>query len=139
MRKLQFVKAKLKEWNKASFGELNERKKSILIDLANFDTLEQEGGLSPELLVQRALRKGELEELILREEIHWRQKVRVKWVKEGDCNSNFFHKVANGRRNRKYIKALENERSLVFNNSENIKEEILRYFEKLYTSPSEES
>ena len=27
MRKLQFVKAKLKEWNKASFGELNERKK----------------------------------------------------------------------------------------------------------------
>ncbi|RVW43484.1 hypothetical protein CK203_095330 [Vitis vinifera] len=84
MRKLQFVKAKLKEWNKASFGELNERKKSILIDLANFDTLEQEGGLSPELLVQRALRKGELEELILREEIHWRQKVRVKWVKEGD-------------------------------------------------------
>ena len=69
-------------------------------DLANFDTLEQEGGLSLELLVQRALRKGELEELILREEIHWRQKARVKWVKEGDCNSKFFHKVANGRRNR---------------------------------------
>ena len=138
MRKLLFVKAKLKEWNKASFGELNERKKSILFDLANFDTMEQEGGLSPELLVQRALRKGELEELILREEIHWRQKARVKWVKEGDCNSNFFHKVANGRRNRKYIKVLENERGLVLNNSESIKEEIL-YFEKLYSSPSRES
>ena len=27
MRKLQFVKAKLKYWNKVSFGELNERKK----------------------------------------------------------------------------------------------------------------
>ena len=51
MRKLQFVKAKLKEWNKASFGELNERKKSILIELANFDTMEQEGGLTSELLV----------------------------------------------------------------------------------------
>ena len=69
MRKLQFVKAKLKEWNKASFGELNERKKSILFELANFDTIEQERGLTSELLVQRALRKGELEELILREEI----------------------------------------------------------------------
>ncbi|RVW16207.1 Transposon TX1 uncharacterized 149 kDa protein [Vitis vinifera] len=138
MRKLQFVKAKLKEWNKDSFGELNERKKSILSDLANFDTLEQEGGLSPKLLVQRALRKGELEELILREEIHWRKKARVKWVKEGDCNSNFFHKVANGRRNRKFIKVLENERALMLNNSESIKEEILRYFEKLYASPSEE-
>ncbi|RVW60289.1 hypothetical protein CK203_084077 [Vitis vinifera] len=67
MRKLQFVKAKLKEWNKASVGELSKRKKDILSVLANFDSLEQEGGLSYELLVQRALRKGELEELILRE------------------------------------------------------------------------
>ena len=51
MRQLQFVKAKLKAWNKASFGELNERKKSILFDLTNFDTMEQEGGLTSELLV----------------------------------------------------------------------------------------
>ena len=84
-----------------------KRKKSILKDLANFDAIEQDGGLTSELLDQRALRKGELEELILREEIHWRQKVRVKGVQEGDCNSKFFHKVANGRRNRKYIKTLE--------------------------------
>ena len=95
--KLQYVKAKLKEWNKVSFGELNERKKSILNEIANFDAIEQVGGLTSKLLVQRALRKGELEELILREKIHWRQKVRVKWVKEGDCNSKFFHKVANDR------------------------------------------
>ena len=139
MRKLQFVKAKLKEWNKVSFGELNERKKSILNEIANFDAIEQVGGLIYELLVQRALRKWELEELILREETHWRQKARVKWVKERDCNSKFFHKVANGKRNRKYIKVLENEKGLVLNNSKSIKEETLRYFEKLYSSPSGES
>ncbi|KAJ9700981.1 hypothetical protein PVL29_006352 [Vitis rotundifolia] len=98
MRRLEYVKAKLKEWNKFSFGELKEKKKSILNDLANFDGIEQEGGLNPDLLSQRASRKGELEELILREEIHWRQKAKVKWVKEGDCNSKFYHKVANGRR-----------------------------------------
>ncbi|KAJ9691309.1 hypothetical protein PVL29_013479 [Vitis rotundifolia] len=135
MRRLQFVKAKLKEWNKASFEELNERKKSILNDLVIFDAIEQEGGLTPDLLVQRALRKGELEELILREETFWRQKARVKWVKEGDCNSKFFHKVANGRRNRKFIKVLENERGVVLNKAESITEEILLYFEKLYASP----
>ncbi|RVW47111.1 hypothetical protein CK203_105487 [Vitis vinifera] len=83
-----------------------------------------EGGLNPDLLSQRASRKGELEELILREEIHWRQKAKVKWVKEGDCNSKFYHKVANGRRNRKYIKELENERGLVLKNAESITEEI---------------
>ena len=78
MRKLQFVKSKLKEWNKESFGVLKERKKSILSDIANIDAVEQEGVLSSELSAQRALRKGELEELILREEVHWRQKGRVK-------------------------------------------------------------
>ncbi|RVW98405.1 Transposon TX1 uncharacterized 149 kDa protein [Vitis vinifera] len=77
MRKLQFVKTNLKEWNKVSFGVLNERKKNILNEIANFDAIEQEGGLTSELLVQRALRKGELEELISREEIHWRQKVKL--------------------------------------------------------------
>ena len=70
MRRLQFVKANLKEWNKVSFGELNERKKNILNGLANLDAIEQVGGLTSNLLVQRALRKGELEELMLREEIH---------------------------------------------------------------------
>ena len=78
MKKLQFVKAKLKEWNKVSFRELNKRKKSILNEIANFDAIEQVGGLTFKLLVQRALRKRELEELILREKIHRRQKARVK-------------------------------------------------------------
>ncbi|RVW33251.1 hypothetical protein CK203_105678 [Vitis vinifera] len=43
------------------------------------------------------------------------------------------------RQNRKFIKVLENERGLVLNNSESIKEETLKYFEKLYASPSGES
>ena len=63
----------------------------------------------------------------------------MKWAKEGDCNSKFFHKMANGRQNRKFIKVLENERGLVLNNSESITEEILFYFEKLYSSPPGES
>ena len=47
--------------------------------------------------------------------------------------------MANGRQNKKFIKVLENERGLVLNNSESIKEETLKYFEKLYASPSGES
>ena len=78
MRKLQFFKSKLKKWNKESFGELKERKKRILNDIVNIDVVEQEGNLSPELTTQRALTKKELEELLLREEVHWRQKARVK-------------------------------------------------------------
>ena len=58
----------------------------------------------------------------------------MKWVKDGDYNSKFFHKVANGRRNRNFIKYLENERGLMLDNSESITEEILLYFKKPYSS-----
>ena len=47
--------------------------------------------------------------------------------------------MANGRRNRNFIKFLENERGLVLDNSESITEEILLYFKKLYSSPPRES
>ena len=47
--------------------------------------------------------------------------------------------MANDRRNRKFIKVLENERGLVLNNAESITEEILLYFEKLYSGPIRES
>lgn len=47
--------------------------------------------------------------------------------------------MANGRRNRNFLKFLENERGLVLDNSESITEEILLYFKKLYSSPPRES
>ncbi|KAJ9705647.1 hypothetical protein PVL29_003625 [Vitis rotundifolia] len=139
MRKLQFVKAKLKDWNKNTFGMLKERKKTILDEITNIDVIEQEGVLSSDLSALRVVRKGELEEIILREEIHWRQKAKIKWVKDGNCNSKLFHKVANGRRNRNFIKLLENERGLVLDKPESITEEILLYFKKLYSNPHGES
>ena len=37
--------------------------------------------MTPEQLALRALRKGEVEKLLLKEEVYWRQKSRVQWTK----------------------------------------------------------
>ena len=41
------------------------------------------------------------------EEIFWRQKFRALFVKEGDNNTRFFHRLANSHRNANLIKWIE--------------------------------
>ncbi|RVX13392.1 Transposon TX1 uncharacterized 149 kDa protein [Vitis vinifera] len=139
MRKLKFIKSKLKEWNTRVFGDLRERKKHILTDLGRIDRIEQEGNLNSDLVSERTLRRKELEDLVLKEEVQWRQKSRVKWIKEGDCNSKFFHRVATGRRSRKFIKSMMSERGETLNNIEVISEEIVNFFRNLYSKPEGDS
>ncbi|RVX16773.1 LINE-1 retrotransposable element ORF2 protein [Vitis vinifera] len=139
MRKLKFIKSKLKEWNIVVFGDLRERKNHILTDLGRIDRIEQERNLNLDLVSERTLRRKELEDLLLKEEVQWRQKSRVKWIKEEDCNSKFFHRVATGRRSRKFIKSLISERGKTLNNIEIISEEIVNFFRNLYSKPEGDS
>lgn len=39
-----------------------------------------------------------LESILRYEEKFWRQKTKLKWIKDGDGDMKFFHKVANGRK-----------------------------------------
>lgn len=45
----------------------------------------------------------EMVSILKQEEIYWKQRARVTWLKEGDENTNYFHSVANGCRNRNFI------------------------------------
>lgn len=41
---------------------------------------------------------GDMDVILRREEIHWKQKAKCKWLKEGDNNTKIFHKVACGKK-----------------------------------------
>lgn len=62
----------------------------------------------------------------------WKQKAKVKHVNLVDTNLSYFHKVANGKRNRKYLKEIKTQNGTTISGEENIMKEkredfILRY------------
>ncbi|VVA31869.1 Hypothetical predicted protein, partial [Prunus dulcis] len=59
---------------------------------------------------------------------------KVKWAREGDGNTKFFHKVANGVRKRNYIDKLEVEDLGVIEVEANIEREVIRFFKGLFSS-----
>jgi hypothetical protein len=44
-----------------------------------------------QILAEEVKIKQKLEEIYAQEEILWRQKSQIQWLKEGERNSNFFH------------------------------------------------
>lgn len=78
--------------------------------------------------------KPELVEVITKKNVSWRQKAKVRWAKDGDCNSAFFHIWANGRKSKNLIEYLENERGTKVKGEKEIEKEILTFFAS-YTVP----
>ncbi len=83
--------------------------------------------------VERALRpllKGRYEEICLQEEIKWKQRSRLQWLRAGDVNTRFFHLRACSRRSRNYLTRLSDV-SFFFTNHSLIVNLLLSFFKDL--------
>ena len=67
-------------------------------------------------------------------EISWRQKSRETWLKEGDKNTGFFHRMANSKRKRNCLTKIKIN-GLWLSEEQEIKRGVVRAYQNLLSDP----
>jgi exonuclease III len=130
--KLKVLKEDIKKWNRESFGDVHIKKLELMRDLQDLEAKENQGLFTGEDRVHRLNTQSELEKTLLLDEVSWRQKSRVQWLKEGDKNTKFFHRTANANRRNNCIESMTNG-ELKWETQDEIREGIVAFYKDLYS------
>jgi len=100
--KLKKFKQYFKGWGFNLQGERKKRKQMIQTEIYNMEIEEENGPLSSSQLMRRADLKCELLSILEEEELYWFKRSHETWLHKGDNNTEYFHRIANGRKRKKY-------------------------------------
>lgn len=78
-----------------------------------------------------------LDELLLREEIMWKQRSRMAWLREGDRNTRYFHRKAMWRQKKNTVSKNRDESGSWVNDSDKMKAMAAQFFMDLYREDPE--
>ncbi|KAH1202923.1 putative ribonuclease H protein [Glycine max] len=128
--KLKILKARLKLWSKENAADMCNKMKQIQQEL---NDLENSMPSQPSVQQVQLLKKlqAELWEKANLYESTLRQKSRSRWIKKGDNNTNYFHKLINHSRRRNNLRGLTIDNSWV-EDPNLIKAEILQHFQRRF-------
>lgn len=121
----------MKEWSKDNKGNWKQRKEDILNQIANWENIQDNSPLTDDEMLQKANLAMEFEELAKNEEIAWRQRSRVQWLKQGDKNTKFFHRIATSHWRFNSMEQLEVDGDIV-KDPALIKEVVQNFYMNLY-------
>lgn len=129
--KVEACRLRLKTWSKLSFSNirwlLTQKKK---MELEKTKLLSMAGMNHEQVRVLR----GEVYELIVKEDRLWHQRSWVEWLKIGVMNTSYFHSQATQWNKRNFISKLILEDSSVVEENKQIGETLLEYFKNIFTS-----
>ena len=78
--------------------------------------------------------KADIEHLASLEEISWRQKSKALFIKEGDNNTRFFHRLANSHRRTNQIRGMEVE-GVLYEDDRDVQAQVVEFYKNLYQEP----
>ena len=129
--KLKALMADLKLWNSLEFGDVSLKLQGVLQAIQRLEVIAENRDLTEEEKTEKKNLKIEWEKNSLLEEISWRQKSRVTWLREGDKNTKYFHSVANSHRRNNSIRQIDIDGNLS-TSQDAIKNHICSFYRNLY-------
>lgn len=88
--RLKHMKVKLKQWNKMEFGNIFQLKKELEQKMEALQQKMISEGYSEDIKEEEMKLLMKWEERCKQEEILWRQKSRLLWLRKGEKNTKFF-------------------------------------------------
>ncbi|KAG8363667.1 hypothetical protein BUALT_Bualt19G0046300 [Buddleja alternifolia] len=128
--KIKTTRFALRRWNRSKFGHC-QRNISLLQNLIS--SIQSREPTIENRHMEDAL-VGDLNELLMREEIMWRQRAKQKWLKDGDANTRFFHLSTIIHRRYNTIHSLKNSSGSFVHSWFDIGTLFHSYFKDLFTS-----
>lgn len=80
--------------------------------------------------------REELGDLLIQEEVFWRQRAKIFWLKEGDINTRFFHQMCSSRKRRNKLEKLKDENGNWVEGQQGLCEVVNVYFQQLFQAPN---
>lgn len=102
-KKIKLLRERLKYWAKVDFGSIKLKKLALLHDIGLINATKESRPLMEEEMGKDNNLRAEMVSILKSEKIYWNQRARVTWLKEGDENTNYFHSIADSRRNSIFI------------------------------------
>ena len=130
MKKIEKCGSELTQWSRKTFGNVRRELKEKRKLLSKVEKAAMQTGANFRL---RELKK-EINQLMVKENILWRQRAKSFWLVGGDQNSKYFHSRATLRHRRNRIKGVQNLAGEWFTHPSEIAYSFTNFYQTLFTS-----
>ena len=133
-QKIKTCRMDLINWSKQGIFSLPSKIKGLRAKLSTIDSNIHDVWQDHSRLIERHSTRKELNFLISQEEVNWRQRLRISWMREGDRNTKFFHECASQRKRTNEIKQLRSQDGAWVLEKEELGGLVNNYFQNLFTT-----
>eukprot|EP00253_Pinus_taeda_P033889 PITA_33889 len=131
--KLKEIKNRIRKWNREEFGHIMEDKQKLEKEMEDIQQQIILEGRDEERSKEEGKIICQLEERRKQEEILWRQKSRINWLREGERNTKFFLQAMIQNRQRNQIFSIKNEAGERVIEQEEIEQVLVEHYKWILT------